>query len=203
MTSNAQRIVQWLLPAVGTVLLAACANQLAAGDKAGAPAIDGFGTASFVPTAREPEARRLFQQGLLLSYGFEHTEAARSFRAAWALDASCAMCAWGVAYALGPNINQPERANGREIRRYLERARAAAGAATPREQALIEALSVRYGAAAETVQKAEEARAASYCAALRKERDVDPLELAYATAMTGWSRAFPTIRTSSRCTPTQ
>ena len=107
MTSSAQRIVQWLIAAIGSVLLAACANPATDADKAGAPTIDGFGAASFVPTARQPEARRLFQQGLLLSYGFEHTEAARSFRTAWALDASCAMCAWGVAYALGPNINQP------------------------------------------------------------------------------------------------
>ena len=191
MTSSAQRIVQWLIAAIGSVLLAACANPATDADKAGAPTIDGFGAASFVPTARQPEARRLFQQGLLLSYGFEHTEAARSFRTAWALDASCAMCAWGVAYALGPNINQPERSNVGEIRRYLAHARAAAGGATPREQALIEALSVRYGVADEAVQQAEAARAASYCTTLRKEREVDPLEIAYATAMTGVVARFP------------
>ncbi len=191
MRPNVPRTVPWLIPALASVLLGACANPFADAEKAGAPTIDGFGIASFVPSAREPEARRLFQQGLLLAYGFEHTEAARSFRAAWALDASCAMCAWGVAYALGPNINQPERNNVREIRRYLARARAAAGAATPREQALIEALSVRYGVADEAVQQAEATRAASYCTTLRKERDVDPLELAYATAMTGVVARFP------------
>jgi hypothetical protein len=53
---------------------------------------------------------------LLLAYAFEHQEAARAFRAAAARDPSCAICAWGAAWALGPNINQPERRNEREIR---------------------------------------------------------------------------------------
>jgi tetratricopeptide (TPR) repeat protein len=172
-------------------LLGACANWTASDSKPGAPTIEGFGAASFEPTARDPEARRLFQQGLLLAYGFEQSEAARSFRTAWALDPTCAMCAWGVAYALGPNINEPQRRELREIRRYIERARAAAGATTPREQALIEALAVRYGVADERVQKAEEARGASYCATARPDREVDPLELAYAAAMTGVVERFP------------
>src|SRR5215470_14645811 len=97
----------------------------------GAPTIVDTGTSTFAVTAQDDEARRLFRQGLQLDYAFEHAEAARAFRAAFARDATCAMCAWGVAYALSPKINAPERRNEAEIRRYLARARAAASNTTP------------------------------------------------------------------------
>src|ERR1044071_958406 len=49
--------------------------------------------------------QKLFDQGMTLVYGFNHDEAIRSFRRAAALDADAAMPLWGIAYALGPNIN--------------------------------------------------------------------------------------------------
>src|SRR5688572_33116416 len=58
-------------------------------------------------TTSSPEAQRYFDQGLTLSYAFNHAEAIRSFRQATAIDPDCAMCFWGMAYALGPNINAP------------------------------------------------------------------------------------------------
>lgn len=69
------------------------------------------------------------------------------FRAALARDPSCAMCAWGVAYALGPNINNPSRGPVQDIRRYvlLAQQAAAKAATTPLERALIGAMAVRYG----------------------------------------------------------
>lgn len=51
------------------------------------------------------EARRYFDQGLALSYGFNHAGAIRSFRRARELDPVCAICWWGEAMANGPNIN--------------------------------------------------------------------------------------------------
>ena len=42
-----------------------------------------------------------------LTFGFNHAEAARAFRAAQQLDPGCAMCYWGEALVLGPNINAP------------------------------------------------------------------------------------------------
>ena len=48
-----------------------------------------------------------FDQGVRLLFGFNHAEAIRSFREAARLDPNCAMCWWGVAFALGPNINLP------------------------------------------------------------------------------------------------
>lgn len=53
----------------------------------------------------DPLARRYFEQGLALAYGFNHRAAIRSFRQAQAIDPDCAMCWWGVAMASGPNIN--------------------------------------------------------------------------------------------------
>ncbi len=52
-------------------------------------------------------AQRYFDQGLRLYYAFNHAESARAFREALRLDPTCAMCAWGEAMALGPNINAP------------------------------------------------------------------------------------------------
>lgn len=122
------------------LLLALSCSTLSDGEREahkGAPTIDGIGSNAFPVTAADAEARRLFHQGMQLLYAFEQPEAARSFRTAWAKDPSCAMCAWGVAYALGPNINQTERQNLPEIRRYIERAQAASGKATPLEQSLV------------------------------------------------------------------
>src|SRR5512134_2896667 len=69
----------------------------------GAPQIEGLGRSTFPVTAREEEAKALFDRALLPAYALEHGDAARAFRAAAALDPSCEMCAWGVAWALGPN----------------------------------------------------------------------------------------------------
>ncbi len=41
----------------------------------------------------------------MLTYGFNHAEAERSFREAARLDPDCAMAYWGMALVLGPNIN--------------------------------------------------------------------------------------------------
>jgi tetratricopeptide (TPR) repeat protein len=53
------------------------------------------------------QAQRYFDQGLTLLYGFNHGEAVRSFAMAAKLDPDCAICHWGIALALGPNINAP------------------------------------------------------------------------------------------------
>lgn len=185
---------RWAAAVFAAALIASCANwpgDEGANHAKGAPTFEGLGTSTFAVTTRSDEARDLFRRGLLLAYAFEHEEAARAFRVAAARDPDCAICAWGVAYALGPNINQSERRNLREIRRYLAQARAAADRATPLERALIEALSVRYGSADERTQKETQARAESMCATRKPQRDVDPLELAYAQAMTDMLARFP------------
>lgn len=58
-------------------------------------------------TTQNPLTQKYFDQGLILAYAFNHAEAHRSFvEAAW-LDPNCAMCYWGQALVLSPNINAP------------------------------------------------------------------------------------------------
>lgn len=88
--------------------LTACSTQPArgpAGPKA--PLYDNLGSHHFPVTTSSPEAQKYFDQGVTLSYAFNHAEAIRAFRQAATLDPACAMCDWGVAFALGPNINAP------------------------------------------------------------------------------------------------
>ncbi|HWK36272.1 hypothetical protein, partial [Sphingomonas sp.] len=122
-------------------------------------------------TAKEP-ARLYFDQGLMLSYGFNHAGAVRSFREAQRLDPDCALCWWGEAVALGPNINAPMDDRDRPAAMAaIARARALRPGATPLEQALIDAVARRY-----SVDPAAD-RAA--------------LDDAYADAMIAVARRFP------------
>ncbi len=97
-------------------------------------------------TTRAPEAQRYFDQGLVLYWGFDHEEAARSFEHAAELDPALAMAYWGIALSAGPNINNPgmdeprSKAAWEAARKAVERA----GSCTPVEQALIHAVSRRY-----------------------------------------------------------
>lgn len=70
-----------------------------------APIIPGLGDLHFAIVTRSDSAQIYFDQGLRLSYAFNHAEAARSFYYATRLDSTCAMCYWGFAYVLGPNYN--------------------------------------------------------------------------------------------------
>ncbi len=73
--------------------------------RAGAPLFDGMGNHEHPITTSDPDAQRYFNQGLVIDFAFNHAESVRSFRAAQRLDENCAMCFWGEALALGPNIN--------------------------------------------------------------------------------------------------
>ncbi len=91
------------------------------------------------------EAQRFFDQGLTLVYGFNHEEALRAFRRAAELDPASPMPHWGIALALGPNINldvDPEREKSayEEARRAL----ALAASAPADERAYVGALVKRY-----------------------------------------------------------
>ncbi len=120
-----------------------------------------------------PEAQRLFDQGLRLAYAFNHPEAERSFRAAAALDPACAMCWWGTALVLGPNINLPmDPAAAAPAWEALSKARAGAAKVSDRERAYIEALTARYA------DPAPANRA--------------PLDSAYSRAMAQVAQQFPT-----------
>jgi tetratricopeptide (TPR) repeat protein len=93
-----------------------------------------------------PAAQRYFDQGMRLYYAFNHAEAERAFREATRQDPDCAMCYWGVALTLGPNINAPMDAeSGMAALAAVREAVARSRSASPREQDLVRALSRRYG----------------------------------------------------------
>ena len=88
-----------------------------------------------------PLAQRYFDQGLRLAFAFNHAEARRAFRTAQKHDPDCAMCFWGEALVLGPNINAPMDAEA--VAPALAAVREAAqrrALPSAREQALIAAL---------------------------------------------------------------
>lgn len=90
-------------------------------------------------------AQQYFDQGLILAYGFNHAEAARSFQAATQLDPDCALCYWGLAYVLGPNINAAmDAAQVPTAYEAIQMAIAHRDSASDRERAYIQALAQRY-----------------------------------------------------------
>ena len=96
-------------------------------------------------SSENPLAQAYFDQGLQFRYGFAKYEAVRSFREAQKADPDCAICFWGEAWAWGSYLNVHMRAaHAPYAYAAISRARELRGKASPREQAYIDALSVRY-----------------------------------------------------------
>ncbi|HST51683.1 MAG TPA: hypothetical protein VLJ61_06685 [Pyrinomonadaceae bacterium] len=138
-------------PALLFALLLACGaaqaqhEQHSMGNKDEAVLVEGMGSLHHAVSTKNAEAQKFFDQGLSFVYAFNHDEAVRSFKRAADLDPDLAMAFWGVAYALGPNINSdvdPER----EIAAYnaVARARTLEEKASPQERDYVEALARRY-----------------------------------------------------------
>jgi tetratricopeptide (TPR) repeat protein len=109
------------------------------------PLWDNLGSLSYKITTGKPAAQQYFDQGLRLAYAFNHEEAARAFRTAQQIDPACAMCFWGEALVLGPNINMPMAPEALAPAVAASgKANALAKNADAREQALIRALDKRY-----------------------------------------------------------
>lgn len=112
-----------------------------------APILDGLDVLNFPITTSDELAQVYFNQGLILAFGFNHAEAARSFYYATKLDPDCAMAFWGFSYVLGPNYNAGMEPDNYErayvaLKRAMELA--ASESITEKEADLIEALSHRY-----------------------------------------------------------
>lgn len=141
------------------------------------PLWDGLGNLTYKITTSDAQAQAYFDQGLRLTYGFNHDEAQRAFREAQRHDPDCAMCFWGEALVLGPNINMempPEAIAPAYAAAQKAQALASSDAKKPvtaSERALITALAVRYA----PDPKAERA----------------VLDAAYAAAMSQVMKKFP------------
>jgi tetratricopeptide (TPR) repeat protein len=110
------------------------------------PLYDGLGEAGRPVTTDVDLAQTYFDQGLALSWGFNHDEALRSFEEAARLDPDCAMALWGQAYVLGPNLNRPMESEevARRAHAVAARSLSIVDGASDVERALIEALAQRY-----------------------------------------------------------
>ena len=164
-------------------LATACAiAPLTPDPSATAPRLEGFGHVGMMVTTRSPEAQALFEQGMEQAYAFNGAEARRAFKAALARDPDCAMCAWGMAWQMGPNINEPERGDLTDARRYAAYAANHATSATPRERALIAALQLRYAEGSQARDAAVE-NAAICAPGSGGDKPPNPLDVAYAKAL--------------------
>ena len=141
------------------------------------PLYDNLGALHVPITTSNPKAQAYFDQGMRLTFAFNHAEAARAFRAAQGFDPGCAMCYWGEALVLGPNINAPmfpaaAAPAAAAAAKALSLSQDLAGKITPHEQAVIRAVSKRY--------------------LPNPPPDRAPLDKPYADAMADAARAFPT-----------
>lgn len=171
-----RRTLVWLCAVVATIMLASYGvSQTNPADKTserGAPLFNDLGTHQHPISTKSPQAQKYFNQGLILTYGFNHGEAIRSFQEAIRLDSNCAMCYWGVALALGPNINKPmDAADGPRAWEALQHAKRLASIATEKEKAYITALEARYTS--------------------ERVADRHDLDVAYANAMRDVMKRYP------------
>jgi len=155
---------------------------------------EGTGSYRAVRVSSDPQAQSYFEQGMVFGWGFNSAEAARSFRAAVVRDPGCALCRWGVAWAVGPNLNADmEAAELPVVRDALVQADVHASDARVRE--LVAALSTRYPANGTTVADADARRYSDAMVALsgRRSADADIAVLAAEALMTehsyDWWRA--------------
>jgi tetratricopeptide (TPR) repeat protein len=116
-----------------------------ASDTKSASLMSGLGSHHHPVSTKSAEAQRFFDQGLTLIYAFNHEEAIRSFQRAAELDPQLAMAHWGIALALGPNINlDVDPAREKAAYEAAQRALSLAAKAPGNERAYIEAVAKRY-----------------------------------------------------------
>ncbi len=107
--------------------------------------LSGLGSWHHATSTKNADAQSFFDQAFRMIYGFNHEEAVRSFKRAAELDPGMAMAWWGVAIALGPNINldvDPDRE--RAAYEAVQKALSLAKNAPANERDYIAALAKRY-----------------------------------------------------------
>jgi len=147
-------------------------------DEPRAPLFEGTRTPAAPRVTHHALAQRYFEQGVVLAWGFNPAEAARSFEAAARIDPRCSLCWWGIAWALGPSLNR-DMASVDAPRVAAAVRRALAVADTPRERGLARALAARHP----DLQRADAVNEAAYAERMQAlarsfPRDADVAELA-------------------------
>jgi hypothetical protein len=82
------------LLSAAAIVLGACSarSDLDVAQQTGAPLLEGMGDFHRSISTSDEYAQRYFDQGMVMAFGFNHAESARSFRAAQMLDPDCAIC---------------------------------------------------------------------------------------------------------------
>ena len=134
-----------------------------------APRLQKLGVHTFRVSTKNARAQLFMNQGVNLSYAFNHAEAGRAFAEAARLDGRLAMAYWGQALVLGPNINAPmDPADEAKAHALIQQALVLKASGTPRERAFIEALSRRYTGHADDRARADRAYVEAMRAVVRR-----------------------------------
>jgi tetratricopeptide (TPR) repeat protein len=117
--------------------------------------VRGLGSHHHSVSTASADAQKFFDQGLTLVYAFNHPEAVRSFERAAQFDPRMTMAYWGIALALGSNINS-EIDSEREKAAYeaIQKARARAATGPEQERLYVAALAKRYSILPQADRKA-------------------------------------------------
>ncbi len=143
-----------------------------------APRLQNVGKHTFPVTTKSEQAQRFINQGLNLTYGFNHAEAARAFAEAARLDPNAAMAYWGQALVLGPNINAPMAPEEEpKALAHLKKAQSLKSKVSQRERDYIDALALRFTGKPEDRAAADQA----YAGAMRILQETYPDDLDAAT----------------------
>lgn len=130
-----------LISIVLIFVLSACTTHKAEPPGKSGKTADSF----FAIQTDDPEVKKLFRRGVVLTYGFNHQEAHNTYMQAAAQDSNCAMCYWGAALVLGPNINKPmDPADAATAYNLAQKALEHSKGENPLNRSLIEALVQRY-----------------------------------------------------------
>lgn len=144
-----------------------------------APLFKGLDGLNFPITTKVTEAQTYFNQGLMLSFGFNHAEAARSFYESTKLDSNNAMGWWGFGYVLGPNYNAGmEKDNFIRAHEAVTKAKALYASASNKEKDLVDALAYRYS---NDTSIASPVLDSAYAAAMRKVYKKYPTDVTIAS----------------------
>ena len=134
---------EYLLSAAAVIAL--LSSGAAAHDNKPVALMNGLGDHHHIIATTQNEAQSYFNQGLVLTFSFNHAEAIRAYERAAELDPSSPMPLWGIAYALGPNYNLPAGPEQLKLAyETVQKALKLAEKAPARERAYVEALAARY-----------------------------------------------------------
>lgn len=147
-----------------------------------APLFDNLGSYRLNITSSSDLASRFVTQGIIMANGFNHAEAARSFKEAIRQDSTCAMAYWGLAYVLGPNYNtNSTQGENDEIINAVKKAIQYSSNCEPWEKALVLTLQSKYSSDGSSVD--EEAYAEAMKNVYQQYKDNDFVVTLYAESL--------------------